>query len=71
MLACGLAARAILFASEPVLEDDYQRYLWDGAVTAQGLNPMRSRPRMHRTRKPIRRSDGSPRNPAGPRAHPL
>ena len=39
MLGCGLAARAILFASEPVLEDDYQRYLWDGAVTAHGLNP--------------------------------
>ncbi len=39
MLACGLVARAVLFASEPVLEDDYQRYLWDGAVTARGLNP--------------------------------
>ncbi len=37
----GLTARLILFASEPMLEDDYQRYLWDGAVTAQGLNPYR------------------------------
>ncbi len=35
----GLIARLVLFASEPVLEDDYQRYLWDGAVTANGNNP--------------------------------
>ena len=39
MVAAGLAARLILFSSEPILEDDYQRYLWDGAVTASGLNP--------------------------------
>jgi hypothetical protein len=44
MLACGLTARLILFASEPVLEDDYQRYLWDGAVTAHGLNPYAAAP---------------------------
>jgi hypothetical protein len=35
----GLAARLLLFTSEPILEDDYQRYLWDGAVTAAGNNP--------------------------------
>jgi uncharacterized membrane protein len=34
MIAAGLVARLVLFASEPILEDDYQRYLWDGAVTA-------------------------------------
>ena len=39
MVAAGLAARLILFASEPILEDDYQRYLWDGAVTASSHNP--------------------------------
>ena len=39
MVAAGLAARLVLFASEPILEDDYQRYLWDGAVTASGHNP--------------------------------
>ncbi len=39
MILVGLAARVILFASEPMLEDDYQRYLWDGAVTASGNNP--------------------------------
>jgi alpha-1,6-mannosyltransferase len=38
MLGAGLAARLVLFASEPMLEDDYQRYLWDGAVTAAGMN---------------------------------
>jgi alpha-1,6-mannosyltransferase len=40
----GLIARLILCASEPVLEDDYQRYLWDGAVTASGHNPYRFAP---------------------------
>ncbi len=39
IVAAGLAARLALFASEPILEDDYQRYLWDGAVTASGANP--------------------------------
>jgi hypothetical protein len=39
MIAAGLAARVILAFSEPMLEDDYQRYLWDGAVTAHGHNP--------------------------------
>ncbi len=40
----GVAARLILFASEPALEDDYQRYLWDGAATAHGLNPYAGSP---------------------------
>ena len=44
ILAAGLAIRLILFASEPALEDDYQRYLWDGAVTANGLNPYEKSP---------------------------
>jgi alpha-1,6-mannosyltransferase len=39
IVGAGLAARLALFASEPILEDDYQRYLWDGAVTAHGHNP--------------------------------
>jgi hypothetical protein len=39
IVVAGLAARLTLFASEPILEDDYQRYLWDGAVTASGENP--------------------------------
>ncbi|MGH6802312.1 MAG: glycosyltransferase 87 family protein [Methyloceanibacter sp.] len=39
IVAAGLAARLVLFASEPMLEDDYQRYLFDGAVTVSGNNP--------------------------------
>ncbi len=39
IILVGLVARLILFASEPALEDDYQRYFWDGAVTAHGFNP--------------------------------
>jgi alpha-1,6-mannosyltransferase len=39
IIAVGLAARLVLFASEPILEDDYQRYLWDGAVTMSGHSP--------------------------------
>ena len=35
----GLAARVILLSSQPVLEDDYYRYLWDGAVVSHGLDP--------------------------------
>ncbi len=39
IVVLGLAARLAVFASEPILEDDYQRYLWDGAVTASGHSP--------------------------------
>jgi hypothetical protein len=35
----GLAARIILLPTSTVLEDDWYRYLWDGAVTAKGYNP--------------------------------
>jgi alpha-1,6-mannosyltransferase len=44
IVATGVAARLIMFGSEPVLEDDYQRYLWDGAVTASGANPYSQSP---------------------------
>lgn len=44
VVLAGLGARLILFASEPILEDDYQRYLWDGAVTASGHNPYAASP---------------------------
>ncbi len=40
----GLIARLILFFSAPVMEDDFQRYLWDGAVTAHGYNPYKVNP---------------------------
>jgi hypothetical protein len=39
VFAVGLLMRASLLLSTPMLEDDYYRYLWDGAVVAQGMNP--------------------------------
>ena len=45
VLVGGLIARLILFASEPILEDDYLRYLWDGAVSAHAMNPYDVAPR--------------------------
>jgi len=35
----GFVARLILMGSEPILEDDYQRYLWDGGLVASGMSP--------------------------------
>lgn len=39
IIIVGVALRAIVMISPPSLEDDSFRYLWDGAVTAHGLNP--------------------------------
>lgn len=39
VVGSGVIARLVLFASEPMLENDFQRYLWDGGVTARGHNP--------------------------------
>lgn len=38
-LGFGLVFRLVFFGSTPVFEDDWYRYLWDGAVTANGYNP--------------------------------
>jgi len=35
----GLAMRGFMVASTPVLETDYYRYLWDGAMLANGHDP--------------------------------
>lgn len=40
----GLLFRLAFLPTTPMLEDDYYRYLWDGAVTAQGMNPFRYAP---------------------------
>lgn len=45
VIIVGLAARFVVFASEPALEDDYQRYFWDGAVTASGASPYKTPPK--------------------------
>ncbi len=39
MIGFGLAMRVVLFGSVPVQENDYYRYLWDGALTAHGISP--------------------------------
>lgn len=39
VIVAGAIMRIAMFNSTPVLEDDFYRYLWDGAVTAQGENP--------------------------------
>ena len=40
----GLIARGAMFFSTPVLEDDSYRYLWDGAVTANAIDPYKYAP---------------------------
>lgn len=44
ILAIGLIIRILTIFSVPILEDDYFRYLWDGAVTASGNNPYKYSP---------------------------
>ena len=44
ILLIGLVARGAMFFSSPVLEDDSYRYLWDGAVTARGIDPYQYAP---------------------------
>ncbi len=44
LIAIGLVLRVAMLWSEPVLETDYRRYLWDGAVLAHGLDPYQRAP---------------------------
>lgn len=39
MIGVGLAMRLAWFGAPAPLEDDFYRYLWDGAVVAAGVNP--------------------------------
>jgi len=39
ILLIGLCLRGIFMGSTPIYEDDWNRYLWDGAVAVQGVNP--------------------------------
>ena len=41
----GVVFRALFFGSTPIYEDDWNRYLWDGAVTVQGTNPYKYSPK--------------------------
>ena len=35
----GVVMRLVFFGSTPISEDDWNRYLWDGAAVAHGVNP--------------------------------
>lgn len=39
MIGLGFVMRLVWFGAPPPLEDDFYRYLWDGAVVAAGVNP--------------------------------
>jgi len=45
VILVGILSRIILVPTVPILEDDFNRYLWDGAVTASGYNPYRYSPK--------------------------
>lgn len=44
LLLLGVGFRLVFFSSTPIYEDDWYRYLWDGAVVAAGINPYRYAP---------------------------
>lgn len=44
MVALGFALRAMFFGAQPILEDDWRRYLWEGAAVAAGVSPYRYAP---------------------------
>ncbi len=44
IMLIGLLMRIVLLPSTPVLETDSFRYLWDGALSARGVNPYRYSP---------------------------
>jgi alpha-1,6-mannosyltransferase len=45
ILIAGLTVRVVWFGAGGPLEDDFQRYLWDGALSANGFDPYRWSPR--------------------------
>jgi len=44
IFAVGIVARLMMFGTNPVLEDDWHRYLWDGASVANGVDPYKYAP---------------------------
>lgn len=44
LIALGFALRLMFFGSQPILEDDWRRYLWEGAAVASGVSPYRYAP---------------------------
>lgn len=43
-LVLGIILRAMMFVSEPIQEDDFYRYIWDGQVILHGMNPYTKSP---------------------------
>lgn len=43
-LATAIIVRVVLLFSDPILENDHWRYLWDGRVFAHGINPYQFAP---------------------------
>lgn len=46
LIVLGLVARIILFMSSPLLSDDIYRFIWDGRMIMEGLNPYSWTPSM-------------------------
>jgi alpha-1,6-mannosyltransferase len=44
LIGIGIALRAMTIFSTPMLETDFYRYMWDGAVLANGTNPYKYAP---------------------------
>ncbi len=44
LVALGFALRLMFFGSQPILEDDWRRYLWEGAGVAAGVSPFEHAP---------------------------
>ena len=44
LIALGFALRLMFFGAQPILEDDWRRYLWEGAAVASGVSPFERAP---------------------------
>jgi len=44
LITLGVVFRVLFMGSTPIYEDDWNRYLWDGAVTIEGHNPYKHPP---------------------------
>jgi hypothetical protein len=44
VIAIGIVLRVLMLFSTPMLENDFYRYLWDGAVTGNAVNPYKYSP---------------------------
>ena len=44
ILCTGIILRILVLFSNPMVEDDFYRYMWDGAVTSEGFNPYKYSP---------------------------